>query len=496
MFSFRNPAAWRRPFTEVYRDELDLIVAAEELGFDTIWLTEHHFADDGYSPSIIPLAAAIAARTERVRIGFNLLLLPLHNAIRVAEDIATLDVLSGGRIDVGLGQGYARHEFAGYGVDRSERLRRFVEGLDVLHGLWTEDTFSYHGDALRHRRCPTAAQAGAAPDTAPVDRGDQHAGRAPRRAARRQPARPEEPAAAAGLRARPAPKRATSSRTPRRCNCTGSTSPRPTTRPGSRPRPTSTTCSRSTPGGWRSPTIRATAIAPDRAARRRTADLATRALSTGVRHARHASPAHLNTSIGRVRTTHLALGTLPGMDPATTRAVTRTLHDRGRAAVALAVPPDQASSAQRRVATLSRSTRWSGGSRPSCTVTRRWRCISTPTLRALNCVDQSSTLGRRGGGRRRLRSSAMASSSSRNPGSGATPEPTVRMRSISANQVTSSSGRSPGGELEVDERRRLEPVAPRMTLAGRASPHSITSSARTGVDCAATSNASSMTGAT
>jgi len=87
MFSFRNPAAWRRPFPDVYRDELALIQYAEELGYDTIWLTEHHFSDDGYSPSIITLAAAIAARTERVRIGFNLLLLPLHNAVAVAEDI-------------------------------------------------------------------------------------------------------------------------------------------------------------------------------------------------------------------------------------------------------------------------------------------------------------------------------------------------------------------------------------------------------------------------
>jgi alkanesulfonate monooxygenase SsuD/methylene tetrahydromethanopterin reductase-like flavin-dependent oxidoreductase (luciferase family) len=145
MFSFRNPAAWRRPFPDVYRSELDLVEQAERLGFDTIWLTEHHFADDGYSPSIIPLAAAIAARTERVRIGFNLLLLPLHNAVRVAEDIATLDVLSGGRIDVGVGQGYARHEFAGYGIDRRARLGLFREGLDVLRGLWTNDTFSYRG---------------------------------------------------------------------------------------------------------------------------------------------------------------------------------------------------------------------------------------------------------------------------------------------------------------------------------------------------------------
>jgi alkanesulfonate monooxygenase SsuD/methylene tetrahydromethanopterin reductase-like flavin-dependent oxidoreductase (luciferase family) len=146
MFSFRNPPAWSRPMTDVYADEMALIREAEALGFDTIWLTEHHFASDGYSPSILPLAAAIAATTTRVRIGFNLLLLPLHDAVKVAEDIATLDVLSNGRIDVGVGQGYAVHEFAGFGVDMADRLGRFREGLDVLHGLWTNDTFSYSGE--------------------------------------------------------------------------------------------------------------------------------------------------------------------------------------------------------------------------------------------------------------------------------------------------------------------------------------------------------------
>ena len=145
MFSFRNPAQWRRPFVEVYADELALIRHAEEVGVDTIWLTEHHFVDDGYSPSVVTIAAAIAAVTERVRIGFNLLLLPLHNAIRVAEDVATADVISGGRMDPGVGQGYAPHEFAGYGIPISERLSRFVEGLDVLQGLWSQDTFSYQG---------------------------------------------------------------------------------------------------------------------------------------------------------------------------------------------------------------------------------------------------------------------------------------------------------------------------------------------------------------
>ncbi|MCB1748818.1 MAG: LLM class flavin-dependent oxidoreductase [Gammaproteobacteria bacterium] len=161
MFSFRNPAAWRRSFVDVYRDEIALAEHAEALGYDTIWLTEHHFADDGYSPSLVTLAGAIAARTERVRIGFNLLLLPLYDAVRLAEDLAALDVISGGRIDVGLGQGYAPHEFAGFGIDLADRLGRFREGLDVMQGLWTEDSFSYDGKHYRvkdARLCPRPVQ--------------------------------------------------------------------------------------------------------------------------------------------------------------------------------------------------------------------------------------------------------------------------------------------------------------------------------------------------
>jgi len=144
MFSFRRTDT-RRSFAEVYRDELDLIRKAERLGFDTVWLTEHHFAEDGYSPAIVPIAGAIAAVTERIRIGFNLLLLPLHHAVQLAENLATVDVISNGRLDVGLGQGYAVHEYAGYGIARSERLGRFLEGLDVIQGLWTNEVFSYDG---------------------------------------------------------------------------------------------------------------------------------------------------------------------------------------------------------------------------------------------------------------------------------------------------------------------------------------------------------------
>lgn len=148
MFSFRRTDA-NRSFVDVYRDELALIRKAEDLGFDTVWLTEHHFAEDGYSPSIVPLAAAVAATTERIRIGFNLLLLPLHHPVQLAENLATIDVLSNGRLDVGVGQGYAVHEFAGYGIQRSERLSRFLAGLEVLNGLWTNEVFSFEGTHYR-----------------------------------------------------------------------------------------------------------------------------------------------------------------------------------------------------------------------------------------------------------------------------------------------------------------------------------------------------------
>src|SRR6516162_2710612 len=90
---FRNPPPSKISFTEIYRKHLDLATAAEELGYDTIWLTEHHFVDDGYSPSLLPIAAAIAARTRMIRIGTFVILLPLHNPIRIAEDAATVDII-------------------------------------------------------------------------------------------------------------------------------------------------------------------------------------------------------------------------------------------------------------------------------------------------------------------------------------------------------------------------------------------------------------------
>jgi alkanesulfonate monooxygenase SsuD/methylene tetrahydromethanopterin reductase-like flavin-dependent oxidoreductase (luciferase family) len=142
---FRNLPTGGVPFTDVYREHLDIAALADDLGYDNIWLTEHHFVDDGYSPSLLPIAAAIASRTRRIRIGTFVLLLPLHNALRVAEDAATVDIISNGRFDLGLGQGYRVPEFVGFGVPRRERGSRLEEGAEVIRRVWTEKNVSLEG---------------------------------------------------------------------------------------------------------------------------------------------------------------------------------------------------------------------------------------------------------------------------------------------------------------------------------------------------------------
>jgi alkanesulfonate monooxygenase SsuD/methylene tetrahydromethanopterin reductase-like flavin-dependent oxidoreductase (luciferase family) len=145
LFPFRNPEFAHRPWAEVYRDDLSLAVHTETLGFDHVWLTEHHFVDDGYSPSLMPIATAIAARTQRIRIGTFVLLLPLHNAVRVVEDVATADVISNGRIDLGVGLGYRLGEFAGMGISPRERGARFAEQLPLVRRLLDGETVSIDG---------------------------------------------------------------------------------------------------------------------------------------------------------------------------------------------------------------------------------------------------------------------------------------------------------------------------------------------------------------
>jgi alkanesulfonate monooxygenase SsuD/methylene tetrahydromethanopterin reductase-like flavin-dependent oxidoreductase (luciferase family) len=145
LWSFRNPEWARVPWAELYRSHLDLIAESEQLGFDEAWLTEHHFVDDGYSPSLFPIGAAIAARTERIRIGTFLLLLPLHDPVRVAEDTAALDVISGGRFDLGVGLGYRVGEFDAQGVPASQRAGRMQEALPIVRALLSGESVTIDG---------------------------------------------------------------------------------------------------------------------------------------------------------------------------------------------------------------------------------------------------------------------------------------------------------------------------------------------------------------
>src|SRR6185437_10664707 len=116
---FQNPAPWRAEWTELYSSTLDFVREAERLGFDQVWLTEHHFADDGYCPALMPAAAAIAAQTSRIRIGTKVMLMPFHDPLRLAEDAAVVDVISGGRLELGIAAGYRLEEFSGFGIDRA-----------------------------------------------------------------------------------------------------------------------------------------------------------------------------------------------------------------------------------------------------------------------------------------------------------------------------------------------------------------------------------------
>jgi alkanesulfonate monooxygenase SsuD/methylene tetrahydromethanopterin reductase-like flavin-dependent oxidoreductase (luciferase family) len=134
----RNPAQWRTPWPDHYARTLELVQHAEQLGIPSVWLTEHHGFEDGYLSQPMVLAAAIAARTSRIRIGTAVLLLPLRHARHVAEEAALVDVLSGGRFELGVGTGYLRDEFSAFGADHSRRFTAIEEGVELLRQVWTD----------------------------------------------------------------------------------------------------------------------------------------------------------------------------------------------------------------------------------------------------------------------------------------------------------------------------------------------------------------------
>ncbi len=117
----------------------------EALGFHGAWFAEHHFTRYGIGSSALVFASAIAARTSKIRLGTAVLVPPLHNPIRLAEDAATLDLMSGGRLDAGFGRGAAPYEFTPYGIDHSDTQERFQESVNMIKGLWTTPDYTYEG---------------------------------------------------------------------------------------------------------------------------------------------------------------------------------------------------------------------------------------------------------------------------------------------------------------------------------------------------------------
>jgi alkanesulfonate monooxygenase SsuD/methylene tetrahydromethanopterin reductase-like flavin-dependent oxidoreductase (luciferase family) len=149
---FKNPAPWARPWSEVYRDHVRYAQAAERLGFDGLWVPEHHCVPSGYNPAPFVALAAIAQATTRCTIGTQPLLLPLHHPVMVAEQAAAVDALSGGRLILGVGAGYRAGDFACLGLDKAERGARTEEGLAVLlRALNDEGPFDHDGRFHRLR---------------------------------------------------------------------------------------------------------------------------------------------------------------------------------------------------------------------------------------------------------------------------------------------------------------------------------------------------------
>ncbi len=129
----------------VFNEALDQIELADRLGVQDIWLGEHHFSRHGILSGIFSFMGAVAARTKNARIGTAIIVLPFHNPIQVAEEAATIDIMSGGRFTLGIGAGYQAQEFHGMGVEISESREIFNEYLDVVTKAWQEGSLTYSG---------------------------------------------------------------------------------------------------------------------------------------------------------------------------------------------------------------------------------------------------------------------------------------------------------------------------------------------------------------
>jgi len=153
-YDLRAPAFAGVTHAEMYAACLEQCAWADARGFDVVALSEHHGVDDGYMSAPVTLAAAIAGRTARMQINIAAVLVPLHDPLRLAEQLATVQLASGGRLSLVAGLGYRPEEFAMAGVDRRQRGRLLDEYVDVLRKAWTGEPFEWRGRTVRVTPAP------------------------------------------------------------------------------------------------------------------------------------------------------------------------------------------------------------------------------------------------------------------------------------------------------------------------------------------------------
>src|ERR1700759_3998243 len=129
-----------------FKDYIEYVIEAEALGYQSAFIVDHHFTGFGQVSATLNLLSWIGARTRTLRLGTAVIVLPWHNPVLLAEQAATIDLLSGGRLDFGIGKGYRHNEFSGFGIRMEDADDRFNECVEVLLKAWTSETrFSHHG---------------------------------------------------------------------------------------------------------------------------------------------------------------------------------------------------------------------------------------------------------------------------------------------------------------------------------------------------------------